>query len=134
MVNLDLSAAEKAQAILRATIDQDEDISNVDNLATKTLGVLQENGVYAAVLFLHSRTRKKDKEMAEQISRYLLELLPEVGIEAAPLLHQKDAQKVLKFLSGHVLCDLDQLLLVKRIWEQTLIYTRYGAKAREEKE
>lgn len=134
MVNLDLCAAEKAQAIVSATIEQDkQDKDDVDNLATKTLGVLQENGVYAAVLFLHSRTREKDQRIAEQISRYLLELLPEVGVEA-PLLHQKDVQEMLKFLSGHVLCDLDQLLLVKRLWEQTLVYARYGAKAWEDKE
>jgi hypothetical protein len=33
-------------------------------------------------------------------------------------------------LTDSVCNDLDKLLLVKQLWEQTLIYARYGAKAR----
>ena len=42
------------------------------------------------------------------------------------------AAEALRFVTEHISGDLDTLLLVKRVWEQTLIYTRYGAKARED--
>jgi hypothetical protein len=42
----------------------------------------------------------------------------------------EEREKRLKFVTDKIASDLDTLLLVKQIWEQTLIYARYGAKAR----
>ncbi|MDI7275811.1 MAG: hypothetical protein QME94_07520, partial [Anaerolineae bacterium] len=47
---------------------------------------------------------------------------------------EDEADKALSFVGGVVACDLELLLLVKQVWEQTLIYTRYGAKARKARE
>lgn len=127
MKNLDTLAAQTAQKIIADTAQQKS--SDVDNIATKTLGVLQENGVYAATLFLFSRTSKTDKELAPFIRKALLSLSPELQINAA-LPAQFDAQSALKFVTDHIANELDRLLLVKQVWEQTLIYVRYGAKAR----
>ena len=44
------------------------------------------------------------------------------------------ASTALQFLTDHICNDLDRLLMVKQLWEQTLIYGRYGAKAREAEE
>jgi len=41
---------------------------------------------------------------------------------------------VLKFVTDQICGDLNRLLLVKQLWEQTLIYARYGAKARDAEE
>lgn len=125
MRNLDLLAAQTAQQIIANT--GDFKASEVDNLATKALGVLQENGVYAAALFLYSRS-SKDAQIAPFVRQPLLRLAAqEVVNQPAPA---DQAQETLKFVTDHVCNDLDTLLLVKQLWEQTLIYVRYGAKAR----
>jgi hypothetical protein len=123
--NLDLIAARTAQAIITDTARQGA--VEVDNLITKALGVLQENGVYAALLYLYSRTNTTDKPIAEQTRLKLLSLISELGLQSPT---RTDASTVLKFLTDHICNDLDRLLLVKQLWEQTLIYARYGAKAR----
>ena len=125
MKNLDLLAAETAQEIVarRQSLKADE----LDRLATKALGVLQENGVYAATLFLYSRN-KAEEATAQLIRESLLKLLSSLGVEGLP---NGDNATSLKFVTDSVCSDLDTLLLVKQVWEQTLIYCRYGAKALE---
>lgn len=51
-MNLDIYAARSAQDIIAKTNDKTS--RDVENLITKTLGVLQENGVYACLLYLYS--------------------------------------------------------------------------------
>jgi hypothetical protein len=126
MRNLDTLAARTAQQIIADT-DHFGTIE-VDNLATKALGVLQENGVYAATLYLYSRTGR-DKEIAPHVRAELLNLAAEeIVSQAAPADH---AGETLRFVTDQIANDLDTLLLVRQVWEQTLIYVRYGAKARE---
>jgi hypothetical protein len=125
MRNLDFLAAQTAQQIIVTT--GSFKASEVDNLATKALGVLQENGVYAAALFLYSRS-STDAKIAPFVRQQLLGLAAqEVLIRPAPA---DQAQEALKFVTDHICNELDTLLLVKQLWEQTLIYVRYGAKAR----
>ena len=124
MRNLDLIAARTAQEIIQATREQKS--TDVDNLVTKALGVLQENGVYAAMLYLYSRT-SNDKPIAEKVRHRLIDLEKELELQVP---EQRDASTILKFLTDKICDDLDRLLLVKQMWEQTLIYARYGAKAR----
>lgn len=127
MRNLDRLAAQTAQKIITNTSSFGK--SEVDNLATKTLGVLQENGVYAAMLYLYSRTGK-DKDVSPHVRPQLLALAAhEVVGESTP---KDNAQFALAFITKHITHDLNTLLLVKSLWEQTLIYVRYGAKARED--
>jgi len=122
---LDTLAAQTAQQIIADTLGFEA--KEVDNLATKALGVLQENGVYAATLFLYSRT-STDAKIAPFIRQQLLALV------AQKVVHQQtpqdQSQDALRFVTEHIANDLDTLLLVKQVWEQTLIYVRYGAKAR----
>ncbi|MBX7237242.1 MAG: hypothetical protein K1X65_22865 [Caldilineales bacterium] len=125
MRNLDTLAAQTAQQIIADT--QRFKASEVENLATKALGVLQENGVYAVSLYLYSRTGN-EKETSPHVRSKLL------GLAAQEVVHQKApedrAEAALRFVTDHIANDLDTLLLVKQVWEQTLIYVRYGAKAR----
>lgn len=118
-LNLDKLAARYAQKIV--TDGQD----GLENLITKTLGVLQEQGVYACLLFLFSRTGN-EKKLAEKTRPHLYNLLKEL-----PAFQQSEIndQNCLQFFSDNVCSDLDTLLLVKELYEQTTIYTRYGAKA-----
>ena len=132
MRNLDRLAAQTAQEIINNTKTFNNaklEATKVDNLITKALGVLQENGVYAALLYLYSRTEKADNFVAEKTREKLLSpsLRSELGL---PELGNYGASTALQFLTDKICNDLDRLLLVKQLWEQTLIYTRYGAKAR----
>ncbi|NOK58638.1 MAG: hypothetical protein GFH27_549301n332 [Chloroflexi bacterium AL-W] len=70
-LNLDQLAAQYAQKIV---VDGQSDI---EILITKTLGVLQEQGVYACMLFLFSRT-SNEKSLAEKIRPHLYGLLKEL--------------------------------------------------------
>lgn len=104
----------------------------LERLATKTLGVLQEQGVYAMMLFLFSRT-SDEATVAESCIRpqlyQALKALPSFQNDAGVPTSNADAETALKFYTDKVLDDLDTLLLVRDLYEQTLIYARYGAKA-----
>jgi len=126
-LNLDKIAAERAQKIVKQT----NDAKTLERLATKTLGVLQEQGVYACMLFLFSRSSDEAK-VAPAICAQLfqsLKSLPAFANDADIPDDCANAQTALSFFSDHVLNDLDLMLLVRDLYEQTLIYARYGAKA-----
>lgn len=136
-MNLDLEAAGTAQKIIAETNkeivstkegERKPTKSDVENLITKALGVLQENGVYACMLFLYSRTSNSDKAVSEVTRKELITMTRLSGKEAAP---KDDAEDVLKYLTDNICNDLDSLLVTKQLWEQTLTYARYSAKARE---
>lgn len=135
MNNLDTLAAQCAQEIVRERAPDGSDAKKrataLENMATKALGVLQENGVFAGMLFLYS---KKEDEDARALRDRLLGILncPEMAQFdlALPDTDRREWQKVSEHLTSQVCADLDTLLLVKQVWEQTLIYVRYGAKAR----
>lgn len=124
-LNLDLHAAKTAQKIISSVSSVNtENAQGTENLITKALGVLQENGVYACILFLYARSM--DKNIAEQVRNSLLNMTKEFNLSPPSNL---DWNNGLKFVSDSICSDLDKLLLVKQVWEQTLIYARYGAKA-----
>ncbi len=83
--------------------------------------------MYAALLYLYSRTDPTNKPIAKKTCEKLLSLTARLGL---PELPNTSATTALKFLTENICNDLDRLLLVKQVWEQTLIYARYGAKAR----
>ena len=98
---------------------------NTENHITKSLGVLQEDGIYAFFLYQASRGQR-EKAGAEKLRDQARELLKQAGINgfantSDPLAAVRDQ------LAG----NLDQLLLAKRLLEQALIYARYHAKALE---
>lgn len=132
--NLDQLAAQTAQKIINQTKDKAE------NLITKALGVLQENGVYAFVLFLLSRTSEEKKMAEEVVIPKLAEMLSRPELESLQVQYEGSngfantedrlaTTEFLKHVSDKICADLDKLLLIKELYEQTLIYARYGAKA-----
>ncbi len=155
MINIDRHAAETSQLILNYVDKPVKDgalqAKNIEKLATDALGVLQEQGLYALFLYLLSKSGEKTQESelgseelgACVITANLLKLLnhPELkGLDSAfangwdkspPKLNscKKDKKDILKHISGQIAADLKRLLLVKSLFEQVLIYTRYGAKA-----
>lgn len=101
-----------------------------ENHITKSLGVLQEDGVYA--FFLYQESRKSEKDGANKLKNQAAALLKAIPIRpfdtiADPL----EAVRGNKQTQG-LADDLDSLLLAKQLLEQTLIYARYHTKALEE--
>jgi hypothetical protein len=132
-LNLDRLAAETAQDMVNDAKNETENVKKpvdaLERLATKALGVLQEQGVYAMMLFLFSRTSDEHK-IARVIRAQLYKALKELpGFEGSQILD--DPKSALKFYIEKVLNNLDTLLLVRDLYEQTLIYARYAAKAEE---
>lgn len=136
------------------------DASDLENLTTKTLGILQEQGVYAMFLFLLSRSGSKtgdqdvnaEQRAACEIVAQLFQLLGTPELKPLGIAYQdtftweyvnahkrsrgRDENKVKGLLdhlvqSGGLMDNLDTLFLVRDLYEQTLIYTRFGAKAAE---
>jgi len=128
-LNLDQIAAARAQAMVAQAQEQNvkKPLDTLERLVTKTLGVLQEQGVYAGMLFLFSRS-SDEARVAPVIRAQLfqaLQTLPQFASEQI----EDQASTALRFYTDQVLEDLDTLLLVRNLYEQTLIYARYGAKA-----
>lgn len=121
-LNLDQKAAQCAQKIVA---DGKAEIEKLEKLVTKALGVLQEQGVYACILFLLAN---KDAVILPQLYALLKELPAFKTNDEVPV-KGTGVKDTLKFFADTVCEDLDTLLLVKDLYEQTLIYARYGAKA-----
>ena len=157
MPSLDHIAALTAQEISKVigeTVRNGKKVSasDLENLSTKALGVLQSQGVYAMALFLFSRSGSKSKKTdmspeercAVQILSWLWtirkpdelikkadssDFLSQPAIRPSQINSSKSEMlKEFADLTG----DLDDLLLVRELFEQTLIYARFHAKAAKE--
>lgn len=117
--NLDQKAAKYAQEIVA------KGGADIENPVTKALGILQEQGVYACILYLLAN---KDNTILPQLYA-LLQELPTFKTRNDIPTKNTEAKDILKFYSDSVCHGLDILLLAKELYEQTLIYARYGAKA-----
>jgi hypothetical protein len=174
-LNLDQLAAAAAERMVKQVVmkhcgennKKQVTAAQADNLFTKMLGVLQENGVYAGMLFLLSRaapvpprgrvTMPEDCDeenfAACHTAAELLRLLAHPGLAyVAAAFTDPRAQALVEALNGgkdawnriscskmeilehfsspHGFCvDRSRLFLVKQLFEQTLTYARYAAKA-----
>src|SRR5690554_2328575 len=122
--NLDSRCAQFSYDLVKAVANEGalskENKSKLENLINKSLGVLQENGLYAFFLYLEYRLKELG---AEEIKSRSLNLLRHEDIG---LLEQNSDH----FTAVRRLTEkLDQLLLAHRLIEQMLIYARYHAKA-----
>ncbi len=130
-LNLDKIAAESAQRIVKNVKGNSGNVKNpietLERLVTKTLGVLQQQGIYAMILFLFSRTGDEDK-IAPFVRAEFYNIIKKVPDFKSENIEDK-LNKALEFCSEKILGDYDTLFLFRDLFEQTLIYTRFGAKA-----
>lgn len=115
--NLDYLAAQHAQAL----ITEADNAKEMENSITKTLGVLQEHGMYACFLYLYARENK-----GQTIASHMLNLLRDMRFEGVP--QGTTAAQVLPFAQS-LTAQLPTLLLAREALERFLIYARYHAKA-----
>jgi len=123
ILNFDYLAALHAQKVVKQSDD-------IDNTVTKTIGVLQEHGVYASFLYLLA----KEKENGMILVLEMLDLLNSLGYVWAENRKPASVEGILQFVNEQVSCgSLERLLFAKETLEQMLVYARYGAKAKEKK-
>jgi len=129
-LNLEQVAAAQAREAVRQAQQQGM-AETLERVATKALGVLQEQGVYALVLYLYARP-EREAEAARLVRGALFaawQALPGIAPEVQALRGDTPALDALHALEEHLLPDVRRLMLVRELFEQTLIYTRYAARA-----
>lgn len=124
-LNLDRLCAQYGYEIARQVHEQLK--KTAETHITKSLGVLQEDGVYA--FFLYQASRSSEKAGAEKLREQAHALLKAAGIK--PFDAMTDSLKAVRgdAKTPGLADNLDDLLLAKRLLEQALIYARYHAKA-----
>ncbi|MBT1279459.1 hypothetical protein VTU32_00540 [Thermoanaerobacter sp. CM-CNRG TB177] len=94
-----------------------------ETLITKALGVLQEQGLYAFILFCESRGND-EKHGAEEIKRLAKEVLK----DKLQLISNGDILEEVRKKDG-LASRLYDLMLAVQVLEKSLIYARFHAKA-----
>ncbi len=99
---------------------------NTENHITKSLGVLQEDGVYAFFLYQASRG-EREKKGAEALRAQAHALLQAAQISVFDKLADSLEAVRGSNASTGLADDVDSLFLAKCLLEQALIYARYHA-------
>jgi len=103
---------------------------NAENHITKSLGVLQEDGVYAFFLYQASRG-EREKKGAEALRAQAHALLQAAQISVFDRIADSLEAVRGSNASRGLADDVDSLFLAKCLLEQALIYARYHAKGLE---
>lgn len=98
--------------------DKKKKAKELFNFITKSLGILQENGVFAFFIFL--RSEKEKTKIGNIIEKRTVKLLRENVSNQL----DTDLEKI-QLLTE----DVNTLLFAKSLIEKTLIYARYQAKS-----
>jgi hypothetical protein len=109
-------------------IGKKEDLS--ETLINKSLGILQEEGIYAFFLFLASRG-KGEKKQADCIQDKTIDLLQ--GFFQNIMGDSATRENILQIIRDKLVEDLNDLFLAKDLIERTLVYARYHLKAKGDK-
>ncbi len=133
LVNLEPLAALTANNIIHSS----PSATDAENIVTKSLAVLSEQGLYAFGLFLATRKRGNDQIVADNIHRSLRTLLDKTNFLTSELKHSQDTAEFYRELTAQNIQTkessvdaLRRILLIKQMFEITLTYARYAAKAR----
>lgn len=153
IVNLDKLSADFSQKILSLMgrrVKEDKIIKpdDIKRICSSALGVLQEQGVYAVFLFLLSRSgeRPEQEELSTEefaacgVVAHLVSLLNTNELKGIGCTYVNNwdenfgrvnacKSELLRHMSQTVACDLRKLLMLKSLYEQVLVYTKYGADA-----
>jgi len=126
LINLEPLAAEAAATMVNV------EPKEAENMITKSLMVLTEQGLFAFGLFLVTRRRDQDVRAAEDIHRAIASLLyvAELTNEEHPRMLPEYYRQITE--TGDTETEetaLQRLLLTKQLVEIALTYGRYHAKA-----
>ena len=139
LINLEPLAALAANNIVDSSIAQNAKANDAENIVTKSLGVLTEQGIYAFGLFLATRKRGQDHSVATSIDNALRKLLKDTKVLTDNLTNIPKSE-IAEFYreitapneNESSVDALRRILLIKQMFETTLTYARYAAKARKD--
>lgn len=122
LVKLEPICAEYATQLVENS--ENTAMNDKENVITKALGVLSENGLYSMAVFLVSCHKR---EYGETVLQFLCGLWAHDNIG---LLNSSsnDTGAMLQSVRG-LTKDLSSLIIAKKLAEQTLVFARYHAKA-----
>ncbi len=108
--------------------------NQAENMITKSLAILAEQGLYAFGLFLASRKRKEDQTHAMQINAEARRLLKSTRLASEEQLRAPSVPHLYRSLSKPQGNETPpaaprRTQLTKKLLETTLTYGRYAAKA-----
>lgn len=151
LVNLDKLSADYSQRILELVREKvkDGEVSSdsIEKICNSALGILKEQGIYACMLFLLSKSGSETEQsnlpgeefVACGIIANFVDILNTdelknlgctINIDFTNYSEVNGYKSELLQKVRDVLCsELKKMLLIKSLYEQILIYTRYGAKA-----
>jgi len=122
MENLDKICAEYGYRIAEQMGGDTSDYKKAENIITKALHVLREQGLYAFGLFCRAEKLSALEDLTKEILREKLEVIGNGDL----------LEEIRK--DGGLASRLDDLFLAIQVLEKTLIYGRYHAKALKLKE
>ena len=108
--------------------------NDAENIITKSLAVLAEQGLYAFGLFLATRKREQDQTLAQRIDQEARRLLQSTGLASVEQACAPDMPSFYRSLTAtqpdeSAVEALRRILFAKQLLETTLTYGRYAAKA-----
>ncbi len=130
MLNLETHAALAANEMAGDDLIRAEE---AENIITKSLAVLAEQGLYAFGLFLATR-KVKEQIFAQRIDRKTRELLRVADLDGAEQTATSTMPDFYRSITAprpdeSATDALRRILLAKQLLEKTLTYGRYAAKA-----
>ena len=125
VVNLESVCARYGMVL--ADSGQDK-LTDKENIVTKALGVLVQNGIYAMTVFLMTCNKPK---YGEVVLRTLAALLSNQGVDLLPDRQWQDRNGLVELLQAMrgITEDLPRLLLARKVLEGALTFARYHCKA-----
>lgn len=124
MINLDYEAAKFSQELVENATKANVGATELENAVTKILGILQSDGVYASILFAHSRSRK-EPACAKAIYSAVGLLKATHLLDGKP---EDNRQMKLETISEQLCRDVHKNHLSMTVLERFFIYARYHAK------
>lgn len=112
-----------------------DDAKKAEKLITDALSVLQEQGLYAFVLFCRSRSEAKKLENLTKELLKELDLIKNSNskVKEKENINMKDSAKssddLLDKIREDILADIDKLMFAVSVLEKSLIYARFHTKA-----
>ena len=134
-VNLDFLCARYGQEIVKSIESMEREVrkSDIENMLQKSLGILQEDGIYAFTVYLDSEGAFKDdadgrdkEKVVKGILKNVWSLLSDTSVA---LVNGECMRDVVYTELQRLSEDLDKLFLAKDLIEKCMVYARYHAKA-----
>lgn len=124
VLNLDAACARLGAQLGAQLGNSGTKAKDTENSLTKSLGVLEEQGVYAIFLYLHAREKDWGRSASDALAAFLREQ-PTAG---APFLGPNKQDEPFGALQ-ELAEDVDKLLFARDLLHRVLVYARYHAKA-----